>query len=67
MKRSTVMMIDSKPVRIVAGAPRKARKRVERPTYDEPSLKALRRIWELFDYQCGKWLVVLMRANMDVL
>ncbi len=64
---SQVMMIDDKPVKVVVGAPRKARKRVGRPIYDAPVHQALRRIWELFDYQCGKRLVMLMRWNMDVL
>jgi hypothetical protein len=35
--------------------------------YDDPVKQALNRIWELFDYQCGKRLVVLMRMNMEVL
>ena len=30
-------------------------------------IRPLRRIWEFFDYQCGKRLVALMRANMEVL
>jgi hypothetical protein len=62
-----VVVIEGKPVKVVVGTPRKRSKRVGRPIYNGVVRKALREIWELFDYQCGKRLVVLMRTNMEVL
>ena len=54
-------------MRFVVETPMK-RKTPRRPrVYDEQVYQALRRIWEFFDYQCGKRLVALMRANMEVL
>ena len=65
--KKQIIFIDQKPVEFVVGTPRK-RKTSRRPrVYDEPVHQALRRIWEFFDYQCGKRLVALMRANMEVL
>lgn len=64
-----VELIDGEAVRLVVGQPRKnkSRRRPARRIYDEPVIQALRRIWELFDYMCGKRLAVLMRLNMELL
>ena len=63
--KTEIILIDQKPVEFVFGTPRK-RKTSRRPrVYDEPVHQALRRIWEFFDYQCGKRLVALMRANKN--
>jgi hypothetical protein len=65
--RSELHRIDGTLVKIVVGKPRKRAKRVYQRIYDEPVHKALRLVWDLFDYQCGKRLVPLLRANMPVL
>lgn len=62
-----IRVIDGKAVEFVVGQPRKPKERVRERVYDQRVSDALRCIWELFDYQCGKRLVVLMRANMEVL
>ena len=59
--------IDGKPVVFVVGTPRKPHKRTRHRVYDERVHHALRKLWQFFDYQCGKRLVVLMRTNMAVL
>ena len=64
-----VQLIDGEAVRMVVGQARKdkPRRRAARRIYDEPVMQALRRVWELFDYMCGKRLAVLMRLNMELL
>ncbi|MFW5695967.1 MAG: integrase catalytic domain-containing protein [Alkalispirochaeta sp.] len=62
-----IHVMDGKLVEIVVGELRQPKKRTRERVYDEPVQTALRKIWELFDYQCGKRLVVLMRANMEAL
>jgi len=64
---SELRRIDGALVKVVIGKPRKRAKRIYRRIYDEPVHKALREVWDLFDYQCGKRLVPLLRANMPVL
>ena len=56
-----------KPVEFVVGTPRKRKKRTRERVYDDQVQRALRKLWEFFDYQCGKRLVVLIRANMELL
>ena len=65
--RRQVKIIDGKAVRIIVGRPRKRKKRKGHLLYDKPVQRALKQIWKLFDCQCGKRLVVLMRLNMEVL
>lgn len=62
-----IQVIDGESVELVVGEPRKPRKRIRERVYDEQVEQALREVWKLFDYQCGKRLVVLMRTNMEVL
>ena len=38
-----------------------------RRVYNEAVRAAVRRVWELFDYMCGKRLAVLIRVNVEVL
>ena len=57
-------MSDGKPVKFVVG---KAKKRIGKRIYDDSVREAVRKIWELFDYMCGKCLAVLIRMNVDVL
>ena len=51
----------------IVGRPKKRRKRIGKQTYDEPVRAAVRKVWELFDYMCGKRLVVLIRMNITLL
>lgn len=60
-------MIDGKPVKFIVGKPRKRKKRIGKRIYDDSVREAVRKIWELFDYMCGKRLAVLIRMNIDVL
>jgi hypothetical protein len=62
-----IHVVDGKPFEFVVGEPRKRKKRTRERMYDEPVRDSLRKLWEFFDYQCGKRLVVLIRANMEVL
>ena len=64
-----VQLINGEAVKLIVGQPRKNKpnRRPERRIYDEPVIQALRRVWELFDYMCGKRLAVLMRLNMALL
>jgi len=65
--KKQIKIVDGKAVELVVGEPRKPSKRTRERFYDEPVQRALRELWELFDYQCGKRLIVLMRTNMEVL
>lgn len=65
--KKKIHVVDGKPVEFVVGAPRKPQERTRERVYDEQVQRALRALWELFDYQCGKRLVVLMRINMEIL
>ena len=42
-------------------------KRVRRRTYDEPVLRALKRIWKMLDYLCGKRLVAALPETIQAL
>ena len=65
--KKQIRVFEGEVVEFVVGKPRKAKKRERARKYDERVHQALRRLWTLFDYQCGKRLVALMRANMEVL
>ncbi len=65
--KECIQWIHGQRVRFVVGAPRRRKKREGRRVYDERVREAVRRVWELFDYLCGKRLAVLMRANLDML
>jgi hypothetical protein len=62
---------DGKPVKYKAGKPKKAGKAGGgggRPKkYGDDVLGVVSRIWEFFDYQCGKLLVPLIRLMIDFL
>ena len=67
-------VIKGKTVKFVAKEPVKDRKKPSggrktgRPEkYDKHFLKALKEIWRLFDYQCGKLLAPLIRGIMNFL
>jgi hypothetical protein len=65
--KKKIRVVDGRLVELIVGESRKPKKRNRDRVYDEAVHASLRKIWELFDYQCGKRLVVLMRANMEVL
>lgn len=65
--KKQIRIIEGTLVELVVGEARKRKKPSRERVYDERVQQPLRKIWELFDYQCGKRLVVLMRANMGVL
>ena len=65
--KEQIRSIDGKPVKFIVGTPGKLIARVGKPTYDEPVREALRKIWQTFDYMCGKRLAVLIRMNIDIL
>ncbi len=60
-------MIEGKAVKFIAGKPRKRKKRKGKRIYDDSVREAVKRIWELFSYMCGKRLAVLIRMNIEVL
>ncbi len=56
--------ISGKTVQLIVGKPAKRRKRAGRRIYGEPVRKAVRMIWQLFDYMCGKRLAILIRLHI---
>lgn len=62
-----IQRIDGELIRFVVGTPKKRRKRISPRIYDTAVKQALTRIWELFDYMCGKRLAVFLRLNIDML
>ena len=65
--KEQVRMVDGQAVKLVVGAPKKHKKRKGKQIYDEAVREALEKIWQTFDYMCGKRLVVLLRMNMKLL
>ena len=65
--KERLRIVEGKPVKFVVGRPRKRKKRKGRRIYGEAVHKALEKLWELYDYMCGKRLAVLLRVNIDVL
>lgn len=65
--KKKLRMLDGKPVKFIVGRPAKRKKRAGKRIYDEPVCAALTKIWELFDYMCGKRLAVLIRLNLELL
>ena len=59
--------IDGQPVRLVVGAPRKRRAPCRPRLYDRPVAEAVKKIWYLFDFMCGKRLAVVLRTTADTL
>ncbi len=62
-----VVRIDGQTVRLVVGRPRRTKRRSRPRRYDQEVLKALRQIWYVFDFMCGKRLVVVLRTVLPVL
>ncbi len=65
--RTRMVRIDGQTVRLVVGRPRRTKRRSRPRRYDQEVLKALRQIWYVFDFMCGKRLVVVLRTMLPVL
>jgi hypothetical protein len=62
--KEQIITVDGKSVKVkVEHKTRK--KRIYTHIYDDDVRVVLEKIWETFDYQCGKLLVPFMRANID--
>ena len=61
------MRIDGQLVKLVVGRPRPRKPRARPRRYDQEVLKALTQIWYVFDFMCGKRLVVVLRTMLPVL
>jgi hypothetical protein len=60
--------VEGKLVRFVVGKPTKRRKRAPRRIYGQTVRKAVQKLWQLFDYMCGKRLAVpALRVCLPVL
>jgi hypothetical protein len=66
-RRTRVVRIDGKPVKLIVGRPRPAQRRVRPRRYDQEVLTALKLIWYVFDCMCGKRLVVVLRTMLPML
>ena len=67
MGRSRLLHSDGKLVKLVVGRPRRAKRRARPRRYDQQVLKALKQIWYVFDFMCGKRLVVVLRTMLPTL
>ena len=65
--RTRLVQIDGQMVKLVVGRPRRAKRRARPRRYDQEVLKALKQIWYVFDFMCGKRLVVVLRTMLAVL
>lgn len=65
--KETLRIVDGRLIKFVVGKPTRPKKRRRKRIYDEPVIKAIQKIWELFDYMCGKRLSVLIRMNISFL
>ena len=65
--KETLHIVDGKLIKFVVGKPGRPKKRRRKRIYDEPVIEAIQKIWELFDYMCGKRLSVLIRMNISFL
>ena len=65
--RSRLVWIDGKLVKLVVGRRRRSKRRARPRRYDQQVLKALKQIWYVFDFMCGKRLVVVLRTILPTL
>ena len=65
--RSRLVWIDGKPVKLVVGRRRRSKRRARPRHYDRQVLTALQQIWYVFDFMCGKRLVVVLRTMLPTL
>ncbi len=57
--------VDGELVALVVGQRRKRKRRVRPRVYDEPVLKALKKVWYIFDCRCGKTLCAGVKGNAE--
>lgn len=65
MKR--YIRVEGELIEMVIGTPRKKKRRARPRTYGPEVLKALKKIWYIFDCPCGKRLVPILRSMLPVL
>jgi hypothetical protein len=65
--KEQVKVLNGEAIRFVVGRSEKRKRQPGRVLYNEEVKKALKKIWETFDYMCGKRLAVLIRMNIDIL
>src|SRR5271169_1699874 len=65
--RVKLRIVEGKLVRFVVGKPTKRRRRAPRRIYDQAVREAVHKLWQLFDYMCGKRLAVIIRLNIAML
>lgn len=65
--RTRWVRIDGRLVKLVVGRPRRAKRRRPPQRYDQEVLSPLKQIWYVFDFMCGKRLVVVLRTMLPVL
>ena len=65
--KKVLFTLDGKPVLLVVGAARKRRVLHHPRLYGRPVAEALKKIWYLFDYMCGKRLAAVLRTSLNTL
>jgi hypothetical protein len=65
--RRVYAWIDGEPIRFMVGVPRGKTPRKRPRVYDQPVRQALRGLWHLFDFMCGKRLAIMIRTTLETL
>jgi len=65
--REKFRMVEGRSIRFIVGKPTTRKKRPVRRIYDEKVREAVGKLWQLFDYMCGKRLAVIIRLNIEML
>ena len=66
--RKVFAWIDGEPIRFMVGVPRGGKTPRKRSrVYDQAVRQALRGLWYLFDFMCGKRLAVMIRTTLETL
>jgi len=66
-KMYVITNADGTTVKLIVGSKRTRKKRRGVCRYDQAFCDCLKKLWEYFDYMCGKRLSYLIRANIDEL
>ncbi|MDR0590100.1 MAG: transposase, partial [Spirochaetaceae bacterium] len=62
--KTTLIMVDGKPVKLKAGTAKRRKGGGRKPVYGPEVIASLRTIWAFFWYRCGKLLAPLLRGQM---
>ena len=62
--KTTLIMVDGKPVKLKAGTATRRKGGGRKPVYGPQVIASLRTIWAFFWYRCGKLLAPLLREQM---